>query len=116
MKRLKASLHQRYEMLPLWYTIFEEYHRLGLPVVRPLFFDFIHDPVTHNDEIATEDEIMLGDVVLVHGISKPMAEIDGAKTKVYLPQAAGWYDMHTGEFFKPGYHVRDVTMDTIPAF
>jgi len=117
MKRLKAALHLRYEMLPLWYTIFEEYHRLGLPVVRPLFFDFIHDPVTHNDEIATEDEIMLGDVVLVHGISKPMAELEGGEsTKVYLPQAAGWYDLHSGEFFAPGYHVRKVNMDTIPAF
>merc|ERR1719506_3210003 len=37
MKRLKASLHLRYEMLPLWYTIFEEYHSQGHPVVRPLF-------------------------------------------------------------------------------
>jgi len=37
-------------------------------------------------------------------------------TKVYLPKAAGWYDLYTGDFFEPGWLTRKVVMDIIPAF
>jgi len=112
--RLKAALQLRYRMLPLWYTIYEEYHRLGLPVVRPLFYDFLDDPETHTDHSAVELQLMLGDVVLVHGIAKPMSEQKQAQ--VYLPKPGGWYDMESGKFFAPGRHTFDVTLDSIPAF
>lgn len=114
MLRVKASLQLRYKMLPLWYTIFEEYHRLGAPVVRPLFWNFLSDPQTHSDEQAVENEIMLGDVVLVHGISKPASE--ATSTKIYLPVTAGWYDLHTGALAGPGHHTVSVNMESIPAF
>lgn len=111
---VKAALQLRYKMLPLWYTIFEEYHRIGKPVVRPLFFDFLSDPVTHADPEAVENEIMLGDAVLVHSVFKPLAE--GNSVKVYLPESAGWYDLHTGAYSPPGFYDVPVMMESIPTY
>merc|ERR1712032_231560 len=76
MKGIKAAVQLRYKMLPLWYTLFREYHSRGHPVVRPLFWDFLGDANTHSDEVAVENEIMLGDVVLVHGVTKPIDKGD----------------------------------------
>merc|ERR1712217_710745 len=104
-----------YKMLPLWYTIFEEYHTKGHPVVRPLFWDFLNDPITHTDPDAVENQIMLGSSVLVHGISKPLSE-GGNKASVVLPKAAGWYDLHTGAFSAPGRYDVSLTLDSIPAY
>merc|ERR1740123_509033 len=101
-------------MLPLWYTIFHEYSTKGYPVVRPLFWDFLADPLTHTDEDAAENEIMLGDVVLVRAVGKPMSEGDTAA--VVLPQCAGWYDLHTGAFSSPGKYDLKLTMESIPAY
>jgi len=111
---VKATLQLRYKMLPLWYTAFHEYHTLGKPVVRPLFWDFLADAQTHSDEQAVENQIMLSDVVLVHGISKPLSE--STSTTIYLPSTAGWYDLYTGAFSAPGRYDVPVTMQTIPAF
>jgi len=114
MLNIKASLQLRYQMLPLWYTLFEEYHRLGKPVVRPLFWDFLADPMTHSDEEAVENQIMLGDVVLVHGVSTPIAE--KSEANVYLPACDGWYDLHSGAFSEPGMHKVPLTLLSIPAY
>jgi len=111
---VKAALQLRYKMLPLWYTVFQEYHGQGKPVVRPLFWDFLADPVTHADPEAVENEIMLGDSVLVHSVYKPLAE--AKSVKVYLPLSAGWYDLHTGAFSPPGHYDLPVTLNTIPAY
>mmetsp|Transcript_85066 Transcript_85066/g.259866 ORF Transcript_85066/g.259866 Transcript_85066/m.259866 type:complete len:1015 (-) Transcript_85066:280-3324(-) len=114
MLNIKASLQLRYRLLPLWYTVFDEYHRLGKPVVRPLFWDFLADPTTHTDHEAVENQIMLGDVLLVHGVSKPLAESSVAS--VYLPLAAGWYDLHSGAFSAPGRYDVQLTLQNIPAY
>jgi alpha 1,3-glucosidase len=116
MDLVKKAIQLRYKMLPLWYTIFEEYHRAGLPVVRPLFYDFPNDANTLTDEDAVENQIMLGDVVLVHGVGKPMSE--KSEGQVYLPEGkhGGWYDMYSGEFFAPGKHSMKYTMEHIPTF
>jgi len=58
---------------------------------------------------------MLGDVVLVHGVGKPVAE-GGDSATVVLPQCAGWYDLHTGAFSTPGRYPLKLTLDSIPAY
>eukprot|EP00418_Pyrodinium_bahamense_P085599 CAMPEP_0179059488 /NCGR_PEP_ID=MMETSP0796-20121207/25378_1 /TAXON_ID=73915 /ORGANISM="Pyrodinium bahamense, Strain pbaha01" /LENGTH=1004 /DNA_ID=CAMNT_0020756245 /DNA_START=1 /DNA_END=3015 /DNA_ORIENTATION=- len=115
MLRVKASLQLRYKMLPLWYTLFEEYHRKGYPVVRPLFWDFLDDPVTHTEPNAVEEEITMGGIVLVRGVGKPVSE-GGDRVTVVLPHTAGWYDLHTGAFSAPGTYELSVTLDSIPAY
>merc|ERR1711920_1221241 len=79
----------------------------GKPVVRPLFWDFLEDDETHSDEDAVENQIMLGDAVLVRGICKPMSEV-GESATVYLPKnPGGWYDLYTGDFYSPGKKINE---------
>lgn len=103
-------------MLPLWYTLFEEYARLGRPVVRTLFWDFLEDPETHSNPEALENEIMLGEHLLVHGVSNPMSQQTSAN--VYLPKGkhGGWYGLEDGKFYAPGQFAVDLTLDSIPAY
>lgn len=116
MLRVKASIQLRYKMLPLWYTLFEEYARLGRPVVRTLFWDFLEDPETHSNPEALENEIMLGEHLLVHGVSNPMSQQTSAN--VYLPKGkhGGWYGLEDGKFYAPGQFAVDLTLDSIPAY
>jgi alpha 1,3-glucosidase len=118
MNLVKASIQLRYKMLPLWYTVFEAYHSQGHPVVRPLFWDFVDDAATSTDHDAVENQIMLGDAVLVHGVGKPLSE--QTEANVYLPSGklgmGGWYDLHTGKYFAPGKHTVPLTLQTIPAY
>jgi Glycosyl hydrolases family 31 len=60
----------------------------GLPVMRPLWFEFPGDKET----FATEDEFMLGPALLI----APVLEQGAAKRDVYLPPAAKWYSAETG--------------------
>lgn len=101
-------------MLPLWYTLFHKWATASEPVVRPLFWDFLDDPQTHENEEALESQIMLGESLLVHGIAKPSSE--QSEATVYLPKAAGWYSLHDGAFKEPGAHVHKLNLDTIPAY
>jgi len=116
MGRVKAAIQLRYKMLPLWYTLFEEYHKLGTPVVRPLFYDFIDDANTQMDVNANEDQLMLGDSVLMHAVSAPLMESPDAN--VYLPTGkfGGWYDLHNGNFHQPGKLAVKLDMESIPAY
>jgi len=114
MLRTKAALQLRYKMLPIWYTLFQEYATTGAPVVRPLFWDFLEDAQTHENVDAVENQIMLGDIVLVHGVAKPMA--DASSVNVYLPQSPGWYDLYSGVYFAPGAYKVIVTMESIPTY
>jgi len=88
-----------------------------VPVVRPLWYDFLEDPVTHSDTVATEEEIMVSDVMLVRSVHQPMSQ--KPKVSVYLPKGTGngWYDYHTGEFKAPGSRF-DVSLkiDAVPAY
>jgi len=112
MVRVKEAIQLRYQLLPLWYTLFERYHRLGYPVVRPLFWNFLDDADTHTDFDAVENQLMVGSTILVHAVSQP----DQESAQVYLPKGAGWYDLYTGDYYAPGKYTMKLTMDSIPAF
>jgi len=57
----RRALENRYALMPHLYTVFEEAHRTGLPVARPVFFADPTDP-----DLRTEDDaFLLGDNLLV---------------------------------------------------
>jgi alpha 1,3-glucosidase len=37
---------QRYSLLPYWYSVFYEAYATGMPVMRPMFFEFPVDAAT----------------------------------------------------------------------
>ncbi len=86
----------RMRLLPYLYTLFEESHRTGAPMLRPLLFEYPDDETTY----ALDDEFLLGDALLVAPITRPGIE----HRSVYLPEGA-WLHYWTGEKFEGKRHI-----------
>ena len=82
----------------------------GRPPIRPLFFDYPHDP----NAIAVEDEFMCGPDILVC----PVSDYGVRSRAVYLPEGNDWIDVHTGAHHKGGTFLADLPapIDYIPTF
>jgi alpha-glucosidase len=83
----RAMLKLRQRLLPYLYTLFEECHRTGAPILRPLFWDFPDDQATYS----MDDEFLCGDALLVAPVTRPGVEY----RHVYLP-AGRWFHLWTG--------------------
>lgn len=92
--RKMIKLRQR--LLPYLYTLFEECHRTGAPILRPLLFEYPKDETTY----AADDEFLLGDALLVAPISRPGIE----HRHVYLPEGT-WVHWWSGERFDGPSHI-----------
>ena len=92
----RSMLELRMQLLPYLYTLFEECHRTGAPILRPLLFAYPGDPVTYT----ADDQFMLGDALLVAPITRPGVE----HRHVYLP-AGSWRHFWTGELIEGPAHV-----------
>jgi alpha-glucosidase len=92
----REMLQLRMRLLPYLYTLFEECHRTGAPVLRPLLFDFPADETTY----AADDEFLLGPSLLVAPITRPGIE----HRHVYLP-AGQWAHWWTGEVVSGPAHI-----------
>lgn len=53
---IKAAVKRRYSYLPLWYTLFFEHEKLGVPPMRPLWMEYPSETET----FSIEDEFLLG--------------------------------------------------------
>ena len=84
---IRALLELRQCLLPYLYTLFEEAHRTGAPILRPLLFEWPDDAATY----ATDDEFLLGPALLVAPIARPGTE----HRHVYLP-AGTWVHYWSG--------------------
>lgn len=84
----RAMLKLRQRLIPYLYTLFEECHRTGAPILRPLFWAYPEDPATY----PMDDEFLCGDALLVAPITRPGAEY----RHVYIP-AGSWFHFWTGE-------------------
>jgi alpha-D-xyloside xylohydrolase len=81
----------------------------GIPLMRPLFFDF----PTDENAYEVEDEYMFGSDILV----APVYE-EGVKIRrVYLPKGAKWTDAWTGKNYEGGQWIdRETPLEIIPIF
>ena len=86
----------RQRLLPYLYTAFEECHRTGAPILRPLLFEYPEDETTY----ALDDQFLLGDALLIAPITKPGIE----HRHVYLP-AGTWWHLWSGERFTGPAHI-----------
>lgn len=81
----------------------------GLPMMRPLFFDYPADEECWN----VEDEFFFGPDLVV----APVTTKGARSRKVYLPRGATWIDAWSGEKQESGtWFEADVPLDTIPVF
>jgi alpha-glucosidase len=92
----RDMLQLRMRLVPYLYTLFEECHRTGAPVLRALLFSYPDDPTTYT----ADDQFMLGDALLVAPITRPGVE----HRHVYLP-AGFWRHFWTDELIEGPAHV-----------
>ena len=76
---IRDAVRIRYELLPLWYTVFYESTQTGLPVMRPVWLEFPRDKNTYE----MEDQFIVGNSLMV----KPVTEQYATTTQLYLPGA-----------------------------
>jgi alpha-D-xyloside xylohydrolase len=104
----RAFLELRYRLLPYIYTLAAEASRAGMPLLRPLVFDFRDDP----EALDQVHSYMFGPALHV----APVLAAGAREWPVYLPvSAGGWYDFWTGEHREGGrsHHVA-APIDRIP--
>ncbi|MEM7622806.1 MAG: TIM-barrel domain-containing protein, partial [Planctomycetota bacterium] len=85
----RRALERRYRLMPLFYSLFEESHRNGMPVARPLFFADPVDP----DLRDADDAFMLGENLIV------AAQVtENYTTPVVLPENNDWHEFDFPSF------------------
>jgi alpha-glucosidase len=92
----RKMLKLRQRLIPYLYTLFEECHRTGAPILRPLLFEYPEDETTYT----LDDEFLLGSALLVAPITRPGTE----HRHVYLPEGI-WFHFWTGERCEGPTHI-----------
>jgi len=108
---IRNAIQTRYSYLPYMYTLFYENSISGLPINRPLWFQFPED--LHTFDI--DESFLLGDALLVH----PVMDKDIAILDVYFPgsESDQWIDPLTNKPFSGGSTVKlPVSLDSNPYF
>lgn len=106
---LKKYLFLRERLRPYIRECMDEASLSGMPVMRPLFFDFYKDKTAWE----IEDEYMFGPDILV----APIMEENTSERKVYLPEGAMWTDANTKKAYSGGQNVTvPAPLDIIPVF
>jgi alpha-D-xyloside xylohydrolase len=102
----KKYAQLRYRLLPYLYAAAQRAPQ-GIPLARPLVYDYPSDPATH----PIDDQYMLGHDLLVAPMFKP----HGSRN-IYLP-AGGWYDFWTdGRLEGARWITYDAELETLPLF
>ncbi len=105
---IRKYLKLRYRLMPFLYTTFEEAHRSGMPVFRPLVLNYQDDKNT----LSLDDEFMIGRDLLVAPILAPHV----TSRLVYLPPGT-WFDFWTGKSYVGGTRVpADAPLETVPMY
>lgn len=81
---VKRALELRYSLLAYFYSLFHEANRTGVPVTRPMFFDFPTDKATWT----IDEQFMIGPALL----ARPAFYKNAVSVSVYLPKEnTTWY-------------------------
>lgn len=114
---LRSTAMLRYSLLPYWYSTFYSAYSTGMPVMRPMFFNFPDDEATFK----MDDQWMVGDSLLVH----PVTDAGAVSAPVYFPDTGSsngvnWYKLETLAPIITGAAGQVMTIDAplahIPAF
>ena len=83
----------RHRLIPYLYSEAYKYHKVGLPLVQPLYYQY---PEIY-DELDYKNEYYFGTELFVAPITKPKDEVmDRSVEKIFLPEGT-WYDFKTGK-------------------
>ena len=106
---IRDAIALRYRLLPYIYSLMEESHRTGAPVMRPLFYRYQDDDKVYDEAV----QFMMGDALMVVPIVTQGAE----GVEVYFPAGDEYIDLKTYERYHGGdYGMISVTLSDIPMF
>ncbi|MFQ5865424.1 MAG: TIM-barrel domain-containing protein [bacterium] len=104
----RRYIEMRYRLLPYIYSGAWENHQTGVPIVRPLIFDYPDDIRVTN----LTSEWLFGDELLV----RPVVSANARTASIYLPEGK-WIDFHGEDFYTgPNTITVPVTLEDIPIF
>ncbi len=99
----------RYRLMPYIYSLTGSVTQNDYTIMRALVFDFGNDQNVLN----IGDQFMFGPSLLVN----PVTEYKARTRSVYLPSGTGWYDLHSGRYFKGGQTLEaEAPYEQIPVF
>ncbi|KAK7082721.1 hypothetical protein SK128_025162, partial [Halocaridina rubra] len=105
---IRSALRQRYQYLPLWYTLFYENELVGALPMRPLWVDFPEDEAS----FGIDNQHMIGSALLV----RPVVEEGATSVSVYFPPSL-WYDVEDlSMYLGPGTATVSAPRDKIPVY
>jgi len=87
-KAVKSAVELRYSLLAYFYNLFLEANRTGVPVARPMFFEFTND----NETWIIDEQFMIGPALM----ACPVFYTGVVNVSVYLPKDAIWYHFSGG--------------------
>jgi alpha-glucosidase (family GH31 glycosyl hydrolase) len=104
----RKFIQLRYQLLPYIYTMAYENFSTGLPLARPLFFDYPNDAGLYNES----SSYLWGDAFLV----SPVVQAGQTTKSIYLPQGE-WVNYWTDEILQGGQRMTVATpIETLPLF
>ncbi|RXK86018.1 TIM-barrel domain-containing protein [Filimonas effusa] len=99
----------RYRLLPYIYSLAGASYHNDYTIMRSLAMDFAKDTAVLN----IADQFLLGPSLLVN----PVYEYKKRSRELYLPAAAGWYDLISGKWFKAGQRITaDAPYEQMPVY
>lgn len=91
----KDYCNLRHRLIPYLYSENYKYHKTGLPIVQPLYYN---NPEIY-DEPTYKNEYLFGSEMLIAPITKPKdTTMDRSIERIFLPKGI-WYDFKTGKKF-----------------
>jgi alpha-glucosidase len=104
----RQRIHERYELLPYFYSVFDEARRTGAPILRPMVYAFQDDPAVRD----MDDQAMVGPSLLV----APILEEGATDRVVYLPEGR-WYEVNSSAAYDgPTTVTVGVTLAAVPTY
>lgn len=99
----------RYRLMPYIYSLAGHAFFNDYTLMRGLIMDFPED----RNVVNVADQYMFGPSLLIN----PVSEYKVRSREVYLPSGTGWYDLHTGKYFKGGEKINaEAPLDRIPVY
>jgi alpha-glucosidase (family GH31 glycosyl hydrolase) len=98
----------RYSLLAYFYSLFYEASCTGVPVARPMFFDFSTD----NETWTKYEQFMIGPALLV----RPAFHKNAVSVPVYLPaENTSWYHFRGGHEVNSGIGGVTISVTSLPS-
>ena len=106
-----AALRLRHRLIPYIYTAFYENYKHGVPICKPLYYDY----PDVEEAYQVKNQYMFGSQLLVCPITDSWDEHGVSMRKVWIPEGL-WTDLFTGEVIHGGSHIVARDRGSIPVF